>query len=278
VIALAGLGSVVGFWSWPPTASSPLGVACGIAGGAIVLFEMALLPRKWLRGYRLGPAKIWMLWHIRLGILCLPVILIHTGFGFGGLVPATTLVLFLLVIASGIWGLLMQQWLPQKILTDIPNETVAGGIDFAIKSHVFEMDRLLEDVLITMPDGEKILTRKEWKSASASCSGTPGAASALIAFRERELLPYLERGRRSSSSLSSRTASDGQFANLRTLLPAAADPALRRIEELCAIRRQWDTLRRLNFWLHNWLIVHLPLSVAMTVLMCIHAARALKYW
>ena len=29
---------------------------------------------------------------------------------------------------------------------------------------------------------------------------------------------------------------------------------------------------------HNWLLLHLPLSVAMTALMVLHAVRALKFW
>ncbi|MBX9579573.1 MAG: hypothetical protein K2X87_04625, partial [Gemmataceae bacterium] len=69
-----------------------------------------------------------------------------------------------------------------------------------------------------------------------------------------------------------------EFARLRAAVPAAAHGAAGRLEELADLRRQWDHERRLAFWLHNWLAVHLPLSVAMTGLMLVHAARALKYW
>ena len=31
-------------------------------------------------------------------------------------------------------------------------------------------------------------------------------------------------------------------------------------------------------WLHNWLIIHLPLSVALVILMFVHVWVALKYW
>jgi hypothetical protein len=31
-------------------------------------------------------------------------------------------------------------------------------------------------------------------------------------------------------------------------------------------------------WLHNWVLIHLPLSVALTVLLAAHAVTALKYW
>jgi hypothetical protein len=65
---------------------------------------------------------------------------------------------------------------------------------------------------------------------------------------------------------------------LRADLPVETHEAIGRMEQLADLRRQWDAEVRINFWLHNWLVVHLPLSVGMTVLMLVHAARALKYW
>ena len=47
---------------------------------------------------------------------------------------------------------------------------------------------------------------------------------------------------------------------------------------MCEERRQWDRQARLHFWLHNWLWVHFPLSVALVVLMFVHIWAALKYW
>ena len=44
------------------------------------------------------------------------------------------------------------------------------------------------------------------------------------------------------------------------------------------VRRQWDAVAVYQFWLHNWLLIHLPLSVGMTALMVVHAVRASKYW
>ena len=69
-----------------------------------------------------------------------------------------------------------------------------------------------------------------------------------------------------------------RFARLRSVIPLPAHPVLARLEALCDLRRQWDALARLNVWLHGWTLLHLPLSVAMTGLMLVHAVRALKYW
>ena len=266
-LLVAAGGAAVGLWAWPPQSSSPLGVTLGLAAGAIVFFEMALLPRKWLRGKRLGATRVWMRWHIWLGLACLPVVLVHAGFAFGGPLTTATLALFLGVTASGVWGLLMQQWLPQKLLAEVSGETVASQIDFLGDYHAAEATRLI-DALVTVPP--------ESGTTDAQVMGPP--ARDLVAFRDDLLLPYLRVGMRSRSPLVSRTEADQRFARLRDGVPEVARPALDRLRELTEMRRQWDAQARVQFWLHNWLVLHLPLSVAMTVLMVLHAVSALKYW
>jgi hypothetical protein len=280
-IFAAWLGGLVGLWDWPPRASSGFGVALGLAGGLIVLFEMALVGRKWLRGRRLGAAKVWMKLHVWLGLACLPVILVHTGFASGGPLTTVTLVLFLLVTASGVWGLVMQQWLPQKMLAEVPGETIAAQTDEAMKWHAAEAARLVRGLVETPPEYDERLASGMTSTESGTTLGPVvkgSPASVLSGFADRVLIPYLETGPRRRSPLASRAETSRRFALLRDSLPVAAHPSLVRLEELCDLRRRWDGLRVLNAWLHNWLVVHLPLSVAMTVLMLLHAVRALKYW
>lgn len=280
--------AAAGFADWPPRPSSPFGVALGFLLGAFVLFEMALLPRKWLRGWRLGATRVWMWLHVWVGLAGLPVVLLHAGFGLGGPLPAVTLVLFLLVTASGIWGLVLQQWLPMKMLAEVPGETIASQIDHAGGYHAKEVERIVRVVefdhdrqaykavvsggraagrLVFVGDGDP---------EGTELVGPP--ARGLIEFTNAALIPYLERGAASRSPLRSRTEGERRFRRLRDELPAETHPAVDRLERLTDLRRQWDGQARLNFWLHSWLAVHLPLSVGMTVLMVVHAVRALKYW
>lgn len=280
-IGAVALGSAFGLWDWPPRPSSGLGVTCGVAGGGIVLFEMAILLKKWFRGRRLGSTLLWMRLHVLLGLLCLPVVLVHTGFGVGGLVPGITAGLFLVTIASGVWGLVLQQWLPQKILADVPAETVASQVNFVGDHHAQEASRLVAALI----EGELA------PAGVGRSAGVPGVRVAakgvplvvgqpaidLRAFEAKLLLPYL-RGGGGRSPLASRAEGERWFARLREAVPPDAHSILARIQELCDLRRQWDQLARLNRWLHNWLLVHTPVSVAMTGFMCVHAVRALKYW
>jgi hypothetical protein len=299
-VVLARLGGAVGLWPWPLQPSSWFGVATGFALLLIVTFEMLLWARKSLRGTSLGRAKRWMKWHIWVGLVGLPVVLVHAAFGFGGPLPATTMALFLLVTFSGIWGLCLQQWLPTKILAEIPGETVASQVDTAMRFHA-EVDtraksgeafRLIEDLITVPPEYDELISggaaaavvggRAEGPTLLTATRAEPVVvgqpAMELREFRDRDLLPYLRHGRWSGSPLAARAEADRRFTRLRDMVPREALPALERIAYLCDLRRQWDHLTRLNFWLHNWLLLHLPLSVAMTVLMLVHAVRALKYW
>lgn len=266
-VAFAVAGHVVGLWAWPPPPSSPLGLACGVIGGLIVIFEMLILPRKWYRGKRLGRTRAWMAWHVWMGLICLPIIVIHAGFGFGGLLTSVTLWLFLLVTVSGIWGLIVQQWLPQMLLEDVPGETVASQINRMGDYHADEADRLITSLVTVPPEAEL---------ATPIISGP--LAAELVAFRDDVLLPYLQDGSRSRSPLATPTDAEQRFGRLREAVPEEARKTLDRLQELADLRRRWDFQSRINFWLHNWLLFHLPLSVAMSSLMILHAIRALKFW
>ncbi|HEY2910550.1 MAG TPA: hypothetical protein VGI99_09900, partial [Gemmataceae bacterium] len=174
------LGAKLTFWNWPQS-SAWYGVVLGLVGGAIVLFEMALWPRKWFRSWRLGRTRLWLQLHVWLGLVCLPIILVHAGFNLGGPLAAVTLTLFLLVTASGIWGLVLQQWLPEQLIADAPNETIASQIEFVAALHIAEASRLIDG----LTSGSKAYDA--WGTSAVVVE----SAAELVVFRDRLLLPYL---------------------------------------------------------------------------------------
>lgn len=303
VITAAGLGVVYGGaklrgWPWPEP-SNETGVVLGFVLLGVVLFEMALVVRKWLRGgprkylgawsrlprgaqaVRLfGRAKWWMWAHVVVGLVGLPVAAAHAGFGFGGPLTAVTLALFLAVIASGVWGLVLQQWLPEKLLADVPGETVASQVDHVMEVYAGRADRPGTGKAFAVV--EELVTVSAEAAERVSAAGRPAVtgtpAGELTRFRDGVLLPYLRAGRRSGSPLRSATEAARRFARLRGAVPAAAGERIDELEAMADLRRRWDGQARVHGWLHNWLLVHLPLSVAMTGLMLVHAVRALKYW
>ena len=66
------------------------------------------------------------------------------------------------------------------------------------------------------------------------------------------------------------------FANLAVELPSQALPTIQRLDEIVAERRQFLVQVRIQSWLRNWLLVHVPLSAALFVLAAVHVIAALR--
>jgi hypothetical protein len=64
---------------------------------------------------------------------------------------------------------------------------------------------------------------------------------------------------------------------LRTVLPSDAHDATRKLEEICEEERQLRRQVRMHHWQHGWLLLHVPLSLALLLLGCVHAIMALRY-
>lgn len=303
-VLLPAAGAARGWWGWPQP-SSWYGVSLGLIGGAIVLFEMLLTPRKWFRNVKGFPVvlwspKWWLRAHVALGLICFPIIMIHAGYGFGGPVSRATLILFILTIASGVWGLVLQQWLPRKLLDEVPEEAVASQIDVVTGSyigrvrgssanqyrdHTGKASMLVESLIRErarageLPIGAALVAESEGGIATEQepiVTGQP--AIELETFLSRVLTPYLEHGVASKSPLVTRAESILRFDRLREAVPVEAQATIHELEKLANLRRQLDTQARINCLLHSWVPVHLFLSMAMTGLMLVHAVRALKYW
>jgi hypothetical protein len=233
-----------------PGGSSPVGIILGLIAAVIILFEMALWLRKYLRGWRhIFPTRTWMLLHIWLGLLSLPLAVCHSGVRFGGLLTSALLIVFLIVIASGVWGLLMQQFLPQKLLDHFPMETIESEIGPMMKYHI-------EPIRLQVEEFGKNDPRRQ--------------------LFEQEVERYLEYGRYSGSVLVSASRAAELFGEMLAAYPD--DPLLYRLRELCDARREYDSQARVHFWLHNWLWLHLPFSVLLCVLLAVHIITALRYY
>jgi hypothetical protein len=285
---------------WPGGSSLP-GFTFGLAGGLIILFEMLLWWRKKVRTWRIGRVQGWMRAHIWLGLLSVPLLILHSGFRLGGELAAILMILFLVVIASGIWGLICQQFLPRWLLAEVPAETIYSQIDHVAGHLILEAERLVLATCGRDPnqpmakagdnngedDPKPYMTLGSVRSAGkvqgkviqtrVPSAPVPGT-EVLRDFYQATLEPFLRQGRQQHSPLGQPTEAATLFRNLRINLDKAAHDSVNALEELCDQRRQFDHQERLHFWLHCWLWVHLPLSLALVVLMVVHGILACKYW
>jgi len=105
----------------------------------------------------------------------------------------------------------------------------------------------------------------------------PGTLPIRRAFAT-EIRPYLLDGAASGAAIAQPHVAARTFATLRAASPSAATNLIDRLEQACERRRQFDLQARLHHWLHGWLLVHVPLSVALGVLLAIHIPVALWFW
>jgi hypothetical protein len=117
------------------------GLAFGVAGFAMMVFAGLLGARKQAPARRWGSAQAWMRGHLWLGLLSVPLIVFHAGFGCGGLLEIVLWILFALVIGSGIFGLAVQQVLPRLLTSRIPLETFVEQHGYLARRTQFLMDK-----------------------------------------------------------------------------------------------------------------------------------------
>ena len=230
-----------------PRGGTAIGLAFGVAGYAVMLFEGLLGVRKKVPIWRLGRAQTWMRGHLWLGILTLPLILFHAGFAFRGPLTAVLMALLVIVVASGVAGAILQHYLPRLITTRVPMETIYEEIPHVRAQLRDEAEQLVTALAVEAEHDDKVRFREAYAHS---------------------IRPFLE---------APETAASPLFESLRRTTPAAFHPALDDLENICQEELQLSRQRRLYHWLHAWLLVHVPLSVALLLLGGIHAVMALRY-
>src|SRR6267378_8513656 len=123
---------------------TPLGLIFGTIALSIFVFAALLGVRKKIPLWRVGTVQRWLRAHIWLTLLTVPLVLMHSGFRFGG--PMTTLLmaLYAIVMVSGIYGLILQHQMPHLMMERLPAETVFEQIPH-IRSQLYAAAEKLRD-------------------------------------------------------------------------------------------------------------------------------------
>ncbi len=185
-----------------PRGGTPFGLAFGIAGYAVMLFEGLLGARKKLPVWRLGRAQTWMRGHLWLGLLTLPLITFHAGFAYRGPLTALLMVLLVIVVTSGILGAVLQHYLPHMITTRVPMETIYEEIPHVRSAQLREeAEQLVGTLAVEAEHDDKVRFREIYATS---------------------IRPYLE---------APETAASPLFPSLRRTTPEAFHPALENLGE-----------------------------------------------
>lgn len=261
-----------------PSGSSVAGLIFGSVGFAFMIFAALLGARKKVPVWRLGRAQAWMRGHLWLGLLSLPLILFHGGFRFGGVMTSVLMILLIIVVTSGVFGAVLQHYMPPAMTSDIPLETIFDQIDRVRGQLLQEADEFVEGVTAS---GGALATAAVSRAAAIATEELPAVSAADIAplrkFYDREMRPFLEKPNAGGYALADSTKAHAMFIGLQTLLPPEVHETVKDLADICEEERQLRRQARMHRWLHGWLILHIPLSLALLLLGTVHAVMALRF-
>src|SRR6202165_4218324 len=103
---------------------TPLGLWFGSISLGIFVFAALLSLRKKIPLWRVGTVQRWLRAHIWLTLLTIPLVILHSGFRLGGPMTTLLIILYVIVMVSGVYGLILQHHIPTIMMERLPAESV----------------------------------------------------------------------------------------------------------------------------------------------------------
>lgn len=241
-----------------PSGSTVWGLVYGWIGFAAILVLMFLGIRKRWYSSRCGTLEGWTSAHIYLGLLTLLIIPMHAGFQFGWDVHTLAYVLLVVVVLSGIVGVLIYMTVP-LILTTHESGMLPERLEAEINRILKEMKQLAADKpgVFQYLYQEEARRCRELKSQGWRILLTRVDPAAILAQRMRDL------------------------HNLLADIPAVQQEGFSKFSSLVLQKTELEAYlagqMRLKNGLQSWLYVHLPISIAMMAAVGVHLLVVLYY-
>lgn len=234
------------------------GIGYGIAASAMVLLLMAFGWRK--RAYRskVGTLEGWLQAHVHLGVLVLALVLFHTGFRFEDRVAVAAFVAMGLVALSGVVGAAFYTVYP-RLLTDVQSDLAPAEVSERLNRLTASMARLAS-----------------------------GRSRAFEGVYRDVVVRSLPRGLAGWRLLLGRLPGGGRrgfepegWTRLLAQVPPEEHETLRRLLMLARQHRELHLRlayqERYKNLLDVWLWVHVPLSLALLILIVAHVVAAFYF-
>lgn len=232
-----------------PNGGTWYGYTLGTIGFGLILWLSLLGVRK----RRIKPGawslKAWTSAHVYLGLSLVVVGTLHTGFQIGWNVHTLAYVLMLLVIATGIYGVVVYARLPASLSANRREMTRAQMLDA-----LTAIDRQLESAAQPLPRAEADLV-----IAALGQNVFGGGALARLTGRYP--------GCKTARALAGMGGGSEAHQRVATLLG-------KRAEQHAQIRGAL----RIRALLEVWLFVHVPLTIALIAALTAHVISVFYYW
>lgn len=247
--------------------STPGGVGYGGTWMGYTLGSLAALLILWLlwlgirkRRYRASSSTLqgWVSAHVYLGLAAVVLATLHSGLELGLNLHTLTYALMLVVVFSGIYGVLVFLRVPSAMTAAMGDDDIPGLV-----LQIQEVDQQARRVALLLPDEYNTLvldaaekTRMRGTVFDHILKSTSrGCPTARAVRRVQEL---------------NRSLKDDQARLGRELIALL----LSRRSAVGRIRSQYRALARMRLWL----LVHVPLSLALLVALVGHIVAVFIYW
>jgi hypothetical protein len=272
-VALALTGaSVVAYWlhapQEPPNGGTVLGYTLGTIGALLIVWLTWFGIRKRRYSSTAGTLQGWLSAHIYLGVALIVVVLLHAGFQVGWNIHTLALALMLLVIASGLYGVVIYLKYPGKL-----SENRGGASRSELLDQLDEIDRRSRRIADQLPAeyGDLVISGIQrtalgstlWQRLRREDHSQIQINDQIVANRGQEAAMDWLADRQSRADSSNAT-------------PIAELSALLRNKR--RLLRQVGEDLRLQAALEIWLYAHVPLTAALLMALVAHIATVFLYW
>ena len=252
-----------------PSGGSWQGMLFGVAGSLCMVYAGLLAGRKKVPKWRIGSAQTWTKGHLWIGLLSVPLILFHCGFRWSGPLEKLLMIIFAIVILSGIYGLALQQVLPRLLSSTAPAQAIAPQVNVACKKL-----RQSTELAIQKACGSKFLQ----PLSRVAHDGEYSPELEVASFYWNQASSFLDPDGSRMHPLANSTFASARFQRLKEGI--VAEELRSVVDELqlaCDERRQLMAQSTIQNWLHGWLCIHVPISFMLLVLGLIHAVMSIYY-
>jgi len=238
-----------------PHGGSNWGLGYGIAGTALILLLAFFgIRKRWYRS-NFGTLEQWLQSHIYLGILVLVILFFHTGMRFHDKIAVATLILVIIVVASGVLGAILYLTVP-RLLTEVESNLTVEDMSDQLNQLARAMARIAS--------GRSAAFQRIHDELAKQTTPRGLAGWRLL----------VSRGRRKKQE-----ATD--WARLIGLVPKDEQEDLRQM--LVLSRQRKELLLRLVYQqryknvLEAWLYIHVPFTIALLVMAVVHVVGVFYY-
>jgi hypothetical protein len=257
----------------PPNGGTALGYTLGTIGALMIVWFTFFGVRKRRYASTLGTVQGWLSAHVYLGIALIIIVLLHTGFQFGYNVHTLAFALMILVVASGLYGVIIYVRYPERL-----SENRDGANRSELFDQLEDIDRRSRRIAEDLPQ-----EYKELVSSGISRTLLGGSVWARLRGRDQSQV-VLKRG--NGSQVVPNAGQEAALDWLAEQQSRSGDPEdAARIGELSAlIRNKRRLLRkltedmRLQATIDVWLYAHVPLTVGLIAALLVHITTVFMYW